>query len=345
MGANHKRGATIDKMAHRLFFAGGFGMHVDDDGITAAAQRAYRQFALHRVEWAIKRIHIDPTHRIDDHHQLAFGRLDHGCTAPWRALGQIGGAQQTRFALDKHKRFTLVEGMVAERHHIRTRTENFRADALGDAKTAGSILAIDDDAIERPSRPQIGQMVDHGLTARLADHITQKQQTHRHYPRLTDPESRPAGISNCSASLIALGEHKVKRLIMIINWHFGHELAFVSQPNSDRTCCTKPRQHPVVESCAITEPLALPVKRHQRNQYKSGDDHRRILGWLIGVEAPRNEGVTCKVAVKPQALTRNCRQSKREAGLFQSQHGKARIDLTTDRPIACHNGFWAMGKF
>ena len=175
MGADHQRGAAIDKMPHRLLFAGCFGMHVDQHGIAAAAERAHRQFAFHRVEGAIERVHINAPHRIDHHHQLAFGGLDHRCAASGCALRQIGGAQEARFALDEHKRLALVKRMVAQRHHIRARTENFCADALGNAEPACGILAIDDDAIKRPARPQIGQMVDHDLTARLADHITQKQ--------------------------------------------------------------------------------------------------------------------------------------------------------------------------
>ena len=65
--------------------------------------------------------------------------------------------------------------MVAQGHHIRARAENFRTDAFGNAEPSGGVFAIDDDAIERPARPQIGQMVDNDLTARLADHIPQKQ--------------------------------------------------------------------------------------------------------------------------------------------------------------------------
>ena len=51
-------------------------------------------------------------------------------------------------------------------------------DRLGDAEAAGGVLAIDDDAVERPVAPQRGQALEHGRTAGPPHHITDEQKTH-----------------------------------------------------------------------------------------------------------------------------------------------------------------------
>src|SRR5215208_6137184 len=70
--------------------------------------------------------------------------------APRRALRKIGGADQLRRAFDEHQRLALVPGVVTEGYGIGAGVEEFLIDRLGDAETAGGILAIDDDEIERP---------------------------------------------------------------------------------------------------------------------------------------------------------------------------------------------------
>ena len=70
---------------------------------------------------------------------------------PGVPFGKFGGADQLRRALDEHQRLALIPGVIAERDGIGAGVEEFLIDRLGDAKTAGGILAIDDDEVELPS--------------------------------------------------------------------------------------------------------------------------------------------------------------------------------------------------
>ena len=77
---------------------------------------------------------------------------------PGVPFGKFGGADQLRRALDEHQRLALIPGVVAERDGIGAGVEEFLIDRLGDAETAGGILAIDDDEVERPVPDHTGQI-------------------------------------------------------------------------------------------------------------------------------------------------------------------------------------------
>ena len=81
-------------------------------------------------------------------------------------------------ALDEHQRLLLVEGVVAERDDVGAGAEQVLEDGLGDAEAAGRVLAVDHHEIELVALAQPGQLVDHGLPARPADHVTQEKQSH-----------------------------------------------------------------------------------------------------------------------------------------------------------------------
>ena len=93
-------------------------------------------------------------------------------------LGIVDRPQQPRLALDEHQRLLLVEGVVAERHHVGAGIEQLLEDGLGDAEAAGRVLAVDDDEIELVALAQAGQRIDDRLAAGAADDIAEKQQTH-----------------------------------------------------------------------------------------------------------------------------------------------------------------------
>ena len=61
-------------------------MHVHHNGVGAFAQRAGGQFALHRREWIVQRIHEDPAHHIDHQHAAARRLIEIGA-APGVPLG------------------------------------------------------------------------------------------------------------------------------------------------------------------------------------------------------------------------------------------------------------------
>ena len=110
-------------------------------------------------ERIVERRHEDAADGVDDQRALAVLGVDQRCAAAGRSLRKIRGPDQARRALDEHQRLALIPGVVAERDRVGAGIEEFLVDRLGDAETAGGVLAIDDDEIERPVADHAGQML------------------------------------------------------------------------------------------------------------------------------------------------------------------------------------------
>ena len=76
-------------------------------------------------------------------------------------------------------RFLLVPDVIAGSHHIGPGIDRLEIDVFSNAETTRSILAVDDDKIEFQVGDQTGQAFPDGSASRLANHVTQKKQSHR----------------------------------------------------------------------------------------------------------------------------------------------------------------------
>ena len=94
---------------------------------------------------------------------------------PGVPCGKFAGRISLRRALDEHQRLALIPGMIAERDGVGAGVEQFLIDRLGDAETAGGILAIDDDEIERPVPDHAGQMFRDGGAPGPADDVADEK--------------------------------------------------------------------------------------------------------------------------------------------------------------------------
>jgi len=72
--------------------------------------------------------------------------------------------------------------VVAERDRVSARVCQVAVDLLGDAETTGSVLGIDDHAIQRPALPQLGKPIANDGSARTPDHIAKKENAHARKP-------------------------------------------------------------------------------------------------------------------------------------------------------------------
>ena len=116
---------------------------------------------------------------------------------------KIQRTDQARRALDEDQRLLLIPGMVAERDRIGAGIDEIVVDRLGDAKTAGGVLAIDDDEIERPVADQARQMFRNRGAAGLADHVADEENAQirgsgnrmRAFPLAHNPAPRRAAAS------------------------------------------------------------------------------------------------------------------------------------------------------
>src|SRR5450755_2778995 len=163
-------------MRHRLFLARGFGMHIDDDGITYITKRRIGQFALDRRKGIVEGIHEYAPHDIDDKHLKSTCRSKHTCPATGRADRIVDRPNEFLLPLYEYQRFALVESVIAQRHTIRAGAEQLIANGFGNTKSARRILTVDDDEIQAPKVAKPRQLlVDYGAS-RAAKHVPNKEQ-------------------------------------------------------------------------------------------------------------------------------------------------------------------------
>ena len=74
--------------------------------------------------------------------------------------------------------------MVAERDRVGTGVDEVVVDRLGDAETAGGVLAIDDDEIERPVADQAREVLENRGAAGLADDVADEKDTQLAAPEI-----------------------------------------------------------------------------------------------------------------------------------------------------------------
>ena len=155
-------------------------MHVDDDGVGDDAQRRGLQLALHGAEGVIHRVHVDAAQHIDDQHPATVGG-DEDVGAPARRIHQariVGRSDQARLAHDIGQGLALVPAVVAQRQDVGPGVEDVVGGVLGDAETARRVLGVDHHEIEPEVAPQPRKMVRKSIAPGLADHVTEKRQSH-----------------------------------------------------------------------------------------------------------------------------------------------------------------------
>ena len=161
-------------MGKRLLLAGRLGVEVDDDGVGARLQRAGGELAVDGAEGAVELGHEDAAHGVDDEHVGAVPGLEEAGALPRRAGREIDRPQETGLALDEDEGLLLIEGVVAERHHVGAGVEEVAEDGFGDAEAPGRVLAIDDDEVELIALDEARDGLDHRIAARAADHIAEE---------------------------------------------------------------------------------------------------------------------------------------------------------------------------
>ena len=80
----------------------------------------------------------------------------------------------------------LVPDMVAHGQDVGTGLEELVGNHGGQPVTAGGVLGVDDDRVERERRPQLRQFGQQHGAAGAPDHIADEQQPHALSPRAAD---------------------------------------------------------------------------------------------------------------------------------------------------------------
>ena len=128
-------------------------------------------------ERIVERVHEEPAHQIDDQHVPPADPVQPPAGTR-RALREIRRTQQARVAVDIGDELPLVPDVVAGGQDVDAAIVEFAAEALGQAESAGRVLRVDDDEVEREFVAQRRHVLLDGVAARAADHVAAKQDVH-----------------------------------------------------------------------------------------------------------------------------------------------------------------------
>ena len=149
MGADDEARPPIDEMRETHLLAGRLGMEVDHHRIGLFAERAGGKLALARLERIVEfGMHEHTAHDVGHHHaRTVLGQIN-ARTPAGCPLRKIGGPQEPVFARREIQRIAVVPDVIAGGHDIGARRNRRLENLLGDAETAGRVLAVDDDEIQ-----------------------------------------------------------------------------------------------------------------------------------------------------------------------------------------------------
>ena len=121
VGAHHGRDPPIQKPAHGDFFAGGFGVEIEENHRCLLAQGG--DFLVESQERILDgRVGESAAHGIHDGH-LPLAGIEDDAALAWRAGGEIQRAQQAGLRFHVSDQFMLIPTVIPEGHHGGSRTQ------------------------------------------------------------------------------------------------------------------------------------------------------------------------------------------------------------------------------
>ena len=133
-----------------------------------------------RAERIVDGVHVDTAERVHDQNGLAGMGLEQigpGAGGVHQAR-IVERADQARLAHDIGQGLALVPAVVAERQDIGAGGEDLARRVLGDAEAARGVLGVDHHEVEFEVAPQPRKMIRKPIAPGLADHVTEKCQSH-----------------------------------------------------------------------------------------------------------------------------------------------------------------------
>src|SRR5690606_12130307 len=198
VGADNKADTTIEEMTHGLNFRGRLCVEINQNGIGYMPERRIGNGCLNGPERIVDGRHEYAPQGIDDQNPMAIPALYHHGTPSWCTGSVIDGPDKRRLALDIGQRFALIEGVIAQGDNVSAGVAKSLEVVLDEPLAMTGILAIDHDEIELVARDQARQVFSHRVTARAADDIAQKKQSHIGFPKNRPPASVTTASSGMS---------------------------------------------------------------------------------------------------------------------------------------------------
>jgi len=174
--ADYRGGAAIEIPAHGNFFAGGFGVYVNEDESDVGRERG--EFGVGFAKRIVDGGEKGAALQIEDGilHAISGGAGEEA--AAGRAIGKIRGAQEARFMGQIVEDFAAVPTVIAAGEDVDAVVEEFVGEARGDAETGGGIFAVGDDQIDFLLSDDVGEALADDVASRGANDVTDEENTH-----------------------------------------------------------------------------------------------------------------------------------------------------------------------
>lgn len=173
VGADYGGDPAVEVPSHGDFFAGGFGVKVEEDVKSFFAEAGH--FGVKGEEGVFHgRVHEGAAHGID-HGDFAFVSFQNDAALAGAAGGEIERPEQARFGFHVGHEFVLVPAMVAESDHRGAGAEQADAEFGGEAAAGGGVFAIDDDKVGREAFLEVREPGSDRPAAGFAKDIPQKK--------------------------------------------------------------------------------------------------------------------------------------------------------------------------
>jgi hypothetical protein len=186
VGAEDGGDAAVEIPAEGGFFAGGFGVDVEEDDFCVGVAFDLDEKLVGFAEGVVAGGHEDAALQVEDGvfgavAELALVDAEAGC-----ADGVVGGtddaaATDVRVGGDGHvlEDFFLVPDVVAGGDDVGAEVEEFFCEGGGDAEAASGVFAVDDEEVDGVGLQDVGEMFADDMAAGRAEDVADEENVHR----------------------------------------------------------------------------------------------------------------------------------------------------------------------
>jgi hypothetical protein len=202
VGAEDDAGAAVEVPAEGDFFAGGFGVYVDDDDFDVA--RDLLDDAIDGLERAIDDgPHEEPAHERDNGDARPALGLVGSIFAANGGGREVGRPDDAVGAGENGDDFAAAIDVVAHGHEVDAVAAEFFVERGGEAGAAGDVFDVGDDAVDGVIADDGGQGVAEDEAAGAADDVADAEDV--------DVHARVLSAAGCEAS--GLGTVRERRAV------------------------------------------------------------------------------------------------------------------------------------
>ena len=185
VGAEDGGDAAVEIPAESYFFAGGFGVEVEEDHLGVGVALDEGEEFVGFAEGVVAGGHEDAALEVEDG---VLGAVAEGAfvdTEAGGSVGVVGGAEDAAAADvgvggDGHvlEDFLLVPDVVAGGDDVGTEVEELFGEGGGDAEASGGVFAVDDEEIDGVGFEDVGEVLADDVAAGRTEDVADEENVH-----------------------------------------------------------------------------------------------------------------------------------------------------------------------